>query len=156
MQSDLIRNGSFETPVNGTWIEYLDSNSKAVATFERTTSTAHDGNTSEHISVTASGQFYNAGLIQTAVPVTQGATYQFQFWAKSTNARRTQVALTMDGGDFHSYGLASTFTLGADWQLYTTTFQATESTADARLVFYFGDQPGDLWLDGVSLFPVAK
>lgn len=156
VQSELIRNGSFESPVNGTWIEYLDSTSKAVATFERTTSTAHDGSNSELISVTAAGQFYNAGLIQTGIPVAQGATYQFQFWAKSSSTQHTQVALTMDGGDFHSYGLASAFTLGADWQLYTATFQSTGSTSDARLVFYFGDQTGDLWLDGVSLLPIAK
>jgi hypothetical protein len=154
VQTELIQNGSFESPVNGTWIEYVGVGD--AATFERTTATAHDGNYSEHLSVTTAGLFYGVGLIQTGIPVVQGATYDLQFWAKSSNVRHTQVGMTMDGGDFQSYGLSSTFTLGTDWQLYSIPFQATESSSDARLVFYFGDQTGDLWLDCVSLLAVAS
>jgi uncharacterized protein (TIGR03437 family) len=155
VQTELIRNGSFETPVNGTWIEYLGQGLGAAATFERTTATAHDGNYSEHVSATTAGPFYAVALIQNGIPVVQGTTYELQFWAKSGNIRHMQVGITEDGGDFPSYGLGTTFTLGTDWQLYRVAFQATESSPDGRLVLYFGDQTGDVWLDSISLMAVA-
>ncbi len=155
VQTELIQNGSFESSVNGTWIEYVGQGLGVAATFERTTATAHDGNYSEHVSVTTAGLFYAVGLIQNGIPVVQGTTYELQFWAKSSDVRHTQVNVTKDGGDFHSYGLGTTFTLGMDWHLYSVAFQATESSLDARLVLYFGDQTGDVWLDGVSLMAVA-
>jgi uncharacterized protein (TIGR03437 family) len=156
VQSELIQNGGFENPLNGTWIEYLAQGLGNAATFERTTAAAHDGNYSEHVSVTTAGPFYGVGLIQTGIPLVQGTTYEFQFWAKSSNVRHTQIGINKDGGDFHSYGLGTTLTLGADWQRYTVPFQATESSPDARLVLYFGDQTGDVWLDSVSLIAVAS
>jgi hypothetical protein len=113
------------------------------ATFARTTSTAHDGNYSEHVSVTTAGLSYGVGLIQNGISVAQGTTYLLQFWAKSSNIRHVPVGLTNDGGDVHSYGLSTTFTLGTDWQLYRVAFQATDSSPDGRLVIYFGDQTGD-------------
>jgi uncharacterized protein (TIGR03437 family) len=155
VQTELIQNGSFESPVNGTWIEYVGQGLGAAATFERTTATEHDGNYSEHVSVTTAGPFYAVGLIQTGIPLVQGTTYQLQFWAKSSNIRNTQIGLTKDGGDFHSYGLGAAFTLGTDWQLYRVPFQAAESNSDGRLVLYFGDQTGDVWLDSVSLMAVG-
>lgn len=155
VQSELIRDGDFENPVNGTWIEYVGQGLGAAATFDRSTSTVYDGSYSEHISVTRAGQFYGVGLIQNGVPVVQGTTYQLSFWAKSTNVRQTQVNVTQDGGDFHSYGLNTSFTLGTDWQLYKVPFQAAESSTDGRLVFYFGDSVGDVWLDDVSLMAVS-
>ena len=154
VQTELIQNGSFEHPVNGTWIEYVGQGLGAVATLERTTATVHDGNYSEHVSVTTAGLFYAVALIQTGIPVVQGTTYEFQFWAKSSNNRPTRVAINKDGGDFHSYGLGTTVTLGTDWQLYRVAFQATESSPDGRLVLYFGDQTGDVWLDSFSLMAV--
>lgn len=155
VQTELIKNGSFESPVIGTWIEYVGQGLGVAATFERTTATAHDGNYSEHVSVTTAGSFFGVGLIQTGIPIVQGSTYEFQFWAKSSNSRHTQIGLTEDGGDFHSYGLGTTLSLGMDWQVYNVVFQATESNPDGRLVLYFGDQTGDVWLDSVSLMAVA-
>jgi uncharacterized protein (TIGR03437 family) len=149
-----IKNGSFESPVVPAWIEYVDSSSQARATFERTASTDHDGGYSEHVSVTTAGTLGNVALLQLGISVVQGTTYQLQFWAKSSNTRKLGAAIS-DNTDFHSYGLSTSFTLGTtDWQLYRATFQATE-TNSGRLQFYFGDQTGDVWLDGVSLQAVA-
>jgi uncharacterized protein (TIGR03437 family) len=155
VQSELIKNGSFESPAAPAWIEYVGQGLGAAATFERTAATAHDGTYSEHVSVTTAGLFYAVALIQNGIPVVQGTTYELQFWADSSNMRSTRVATTEDGGDFHSYGLATTFILGTNWQLYRVPFTATESNSDARLFLYFGDQTGDVWLDGVSLMAVA-
>jgi hypothetical protein len=43
VQTELIQNGSFDGPVNGTWIEYLGQDLGVTVTFDRTNSTAHDG-----------------------------------------------------------------------------------------------------------------
>lgn len=154
VQNEIIQNGSFESPVIPAWIEYVDSNSTAKATFERTTSTAHDGNYSEHVSVTTAGTTGNVQLLQLGISVVQGTSYLFQFWAKSSNTRNLGVGI-LSNADFHSYGLQTVITLGnTDWQLYRATFQATE-TNTGRLAFYFGDQTGDVWLDSVSLQAVA-
>jgi uncharacterized protein (TIGR03437 family) len=154
VQSELIQNGSFESPVIPAWIEYVDPNSTAKATFERTTATAHDGNYSEHVSVTTAGTLGNVALLQLGIPVVQGTSYLFQFWAKSSNTRNLGVGI-LSNADFHSYGLQTVITLGnTDWQIYRVTFQASE-TNTGRLVFYFGDQTGDVWLDSVSLQAVA-
>jgi uncharacterized protein (TIGR03437 family) len=151
---EIIKNGSFESPVIPAWIEYVDSNSTAKATFERTTSTAHDGNYSEHVSVTTAGTTGNVQLLQLGISVVQGTSYLFQFWVKSSNTRNLGVGI-LSNADFHSYGLQTVITLGnSDWQLYRATFQATETNI-GRLEFYFGDQTGDVWLDSVSLQAVA-
>jgi uncharacterized protein (TIGR03437 family) len=148
---ELIQNGSFESPVNTTWVEYVDPNSGAAATFERTASTAHEGIYSEHVSITRTGF---VALLQLGISVVRGTAYSFQFWAKSSNPRSVFVGV-LDNADFHSYGLSTNITLGnTDWQLYRATFQATE-TNTGRLAFYFGDQTGDTWFDGVSLQAVA-
>jgi uncharacterized protein (TIGR03437 family) len=156
VKNELIRDGGFETPVNGFWIEYVGQGLGATATFEHNTSTVHDDSYSEHISVTAAGLFYGVGLIQNGLPVVQGTTYRLSFWAKSSDVRQMQVNVTQDGGDFHSYGLNTLFTLGKDWQLYSIPFQASESNPDGRLVLWFGDTVGDVWLDGVSLMAVSS
>ena len=153
VQAELIQNGSFENQVLGTWIEYAAVG--GAAAFERTTATVYSGDYSEHVSITTAGPFYGVALIQTGIPLAHGTTYQLQFWAKASSIRHMQIATTKDGGDFHLYGLSNTSLLGTDWQLYSAVFQATESSSDARLVFYFGDQIGDVWIDGVSLMPVA-
>ncbi len=148
---ELIQNGSFESPVIPAWIEYVDSNSGAQATFERTASTDHDGGYSEHVSVTRTGF---VALLQLGISVVRGTAYSFQFWAKASNPRSVFVGV-LDNADFHSYGLSTNITLeNTDWQLYRATFQATE-TNTGRVVFYFGDQTGDIWFDGVSLQAVA-
>jgi len=51
-------------------------------------------------------------------------------------------------------GLSTASSLGSDWQHYITYFQATETAPDGELVFFFGDQTGDVWLEGVSLMAV--
>jgi hypothetical protein len=63
------------------------------------------------VSVTTAGTLGNVALLQLGISVVRGATYQFQFWAKSSNTRKLGVAIS-DNTDFHSYGLSTTFTLG--------------------------------------------
>jgi uncharacterized protein (TIGR03437 family) len=159
VQSEVIRNGSFSAPFGTDWVFYVGLG--AVASVDQPASSGYDGNFSAHLSVTTAATdtstapaFAGVQFWQAAVPVTQGVTYQLQFWAKSSNARSMRVNVFKDEGDHHSYGLSTTFSLGPDWQHYVTFFQATETAPDGELVFFFGDQTGDVWLEGVSLIAI--
>jgi uncharacterized protein (TIGR03437 family) len=158
VQSELIRNGSFSAPFGADWGFYVGQG--AVATVDRPESSSFDGSFSAHISVTATAAattapaFAGVQFYQSNLPVTQGATYQFQFWAKSSDARLLRVGMYRGQGDPHSYGLSAAFSLGPEWQHYAVLFQATETASDGRVSFYMGDQTGDVWLDGVSLMSV--
>jgi uncharacterized protein (TIGR03437 family) len=152
IQADLIVNGGFENPLGREWGTSVQGS--AAATFERTPFDVHDGNYSEHISVTTATVLNEVQFNQRPIPVTQGMTYLFRFWAKSSNARTTRLGLQKGGPDFHSYGLSTSVSLGPAWQHYSVTFQATESATDGSLNFYLGEQTGEVWLDSVSLLAV--
>lgn len=154
IQSELIQNGGFENPFMGEWGLYVNPSDGVAATLDRSTTVVHDGNYSAHISVTASGKLGDVNFFQRGLPLVQGTTYFLQFWAKSSNAQTMSLTVQKGGGDFHSYGLTTSVTLGSDWQLYRIPFQATESATDGQLSFFFGTQTGDTWLDSVSLMAV--
>jgi uncharacterized protein (TIGR03437 family) len=149
VQGELIVNGGFENPLGQEWLRSVQGS--AAATFERTTSDVYDGSFSAHISVTVATLLNEVQFDQRNIPVTQGAKYQLQFWSKSSNARTMRVGLQKGGPDFHSYGLATGFSLGPTWQHYAVTFQATESALDGSLFLFLGEQTGEVWLDSVSL-----
>lgn len=151
---ELIRNGSFENPLGQEWLTYVDSSSPASATFERTTSTAHDGNYSEHVTVTASARnLAHVQLDQRNISFTQDVTYILQFWARSSNTRTLRVGV-LGGNDNHSFGLGTSFPLGPDWQRFAVSFRAAE-TGIAHLDMFLGEQTGEVWFDSVSLIAVA-
>jgi uncharacterized protein (TIGR03437 family) len=156
LSSELIRNGSFLLPFGTDWNLALAQG--AAATFDRPASSGYDGGYSAHISVTTAGTIAPAigsvQFFQLALPVTQGATYQLQFWAKSSNPRGMLVNVYQGGGGFPSYGFSTVFQVGAAWQHYTGSFTATQTAADGVLGFFVGDRTGDVWLEGVSLMPV--
>lgn len=154
VQSELIQNGGFENPFMGEWGLYVNASDGVAATLDRSTTVVHDGNYSAHISVTAPGTLGDVNFFQRGLPLVQGTTYLLQFWANSSNAQTLSLAIQKGGGDFHSYGLTTSVTLGSGWQLYRIPFQATESATDGQLSFFFGTQTGDTWLDSVSLMAV--
>jgi uncharacterized protein (TIGR03437 family) len=161
LPGELIRNGSFSVPIGTEWTFYV---SGAVAKIERPASSGYDGGFSAHISVTTASDapvnsadsFSAVQFWQTPIPLSQGVTYQFQFWAKSTNARSLQFTLHKGTGDHHSYGLSTPYSLSSDWQHYTTFFKATETASDGQLVTFLGDQVGEVWFEGFSLTPVLS
>jgi uncharacterized protein (TIGR03437 family) len=157
VQSELIRDGTFSAPFGTDWGLALAPG--AAATVDRPASSGYDGGFSAHIVVTTAATTPPARtgvqFFQLAVPVTQGVTYQLQFWAKSSNARQMQVsAYSFDGGNFVPYGLGTIVSLGAQWQHYATSFKATAGGSDGRFGFFCGDPTGDVWLAGVSLMAV--
>ena len=149
--NSLVRNGGFEDLIRNEWGFGADANQGAAATWERTPAVAAEGSDSLHIMVSASAKSNNVQLWQGTIGLAKGLSYTLRFWARSSNARNMRVDVLKDGGDFHSYGLSTVVPLSSSWKEYITSFQANETATDGRVNFYFGEQTGDTWIDGVVL-----
>lgn len=152
---NLLQNGSFELPVSNDWTFYVDTaNDGGSAMLEQTDAVAADGNYSAEVLVTAlstNPQTSDVQLVQSGISLVNGSHYTLSFWAMSSNPRTMGVSVIKNGGNFLNYGLAVTASLGSAWQYYTFDFVATETATDGRVNFYFGQQIGDTWIDGVVL-----
>ena len=76
---------------------------------------------------------------------------RLQFRTKADAVRAIRFAVVQNDGDVHSLGVDSAVTIGIDWRQYVIYFRATATDPAAQLNFYFGDQPGNTWLDAVVL-----
>ena len=152
---NLIENGSFESPLTGTWDFSVDASLGAAATIQRTTSADVDGGSSAQVIVksaaTNTANVTAVQLRQAGFPLQQGEVYRLKFWAKADTARTIRFDVLHNGGGFQTYGLNGAVPLGGDWQMYVIYFQATATDPLAQLDFYFGDQAGSTWLDAVVL-----
>jgi uncharacterized protein (TIGR03437 family) len=158
--TNLVQNGSFESPTTGNWIFSQDSTTGATASLQRTTSTAVDGGYAAEISVSAAAGHISASspclpcavqFWQGGIGLKQGHVYLLRFWAQADTARLMNLSVTQDGGNFQGYGLTTVVAIGGSWQQYQLYFQAIATDPAARLNFYFGDQAGNTWLDAVVL-----
>ena len=59
--------------------------------------------------------------------------------------------VVQNGAPFQNYGLNSAVGLSDTWQQFVIYFQASVTNPAARIDFYFGDQTGRTWLDGIVL-----
>jgi uncharacterized protein (TIGR03437 family) len=155
---NLLQNGSFESAFTGIWQFSVDRTTGAAATVQRDTSTAVDGSSSAEISVASAGSpsgslpaYVSVQFWQGGVALQQGHVYMLQFSAKADAARTLRLGVSQNGGAFQTYGISTAVSLGGDWQRYVLYFQSTATDPAARLNFYFGDQPGNTWLDNVTI-----
>jgi uncharacterized protein (TIGR03437 family) len=96
----------------------------------------------------------NAAAVQlwpAGFPLQQGEVYRLRFRAKADAVRAIRFAVIQNSGDVHNLGIDSAVTIGSDWREYVIYFRATATDPAAQLNFYFGDQPGNTWLDAVVL-----
>jgi hypothetical protein len=159
IQSELIRNGDFATPLAGNW--FFAVSQGAVATVDQPPSSGYDGKASAHISITTAGvanggspAFTAATFGQFPIPLTQDALYQLQFWAKSSSTRNARYGVFRFGASGTYTSGLTTFSVGTNWQHFVTYFQATRSGTDGQINFFLGDQAGEVWFAGVSLIAV--
>jgi uncharacterized protein (TIGR03437 family) len=155
---NLVLNGSFEEPITNDWTFSVDTSTGSAATFESTMAVAADGNYSAHISVTAiapvtASSYSNIQLFDGGISLVSGTSYTLSFWAVSSGPRNMHVNVLKDGGNYASYGLSAIAALGTTWQPFTFAFQANATASDGRVNFYFGDQTGETWIDGITLQP---
>jgi len=148
--NDLVNPG-FEGSL-APWLFKLTSDGSAAATAGLDTTTFVNGYSSAHVDVTSAATInWHIDLEQDNLPITAGAEYQVQFWAKADSP--VSIQLFTEGGApaFTFYGLNANVTLSTNWQQYSVSFVAPVSASDCKLGFFFGNSVGNYWLDGVQM-----
>jgi len=149
--ANLIQNGSFESALTGSWNFNVNTSQGAVATIQATTAASVTGNSSAQITVSSAApdpaNFAAVQLSQTGLSLAPGQIYRLMFWAKSDTPRVLHLDIAGVGNSLATSEAAVT----SAWQQYVIYFQTTAAVAAAQLDFDFGDQTGNVWLDGVVL-----
>ena len=137
---DAVTNPGFETDIAG-W-EFFTT---IGATVSRDTNGPAVGAAAAHITgpsggtVSFSTAFGTAGTIDIAAGVPNSAT----FWARSDRVRNITVgAARPTSGEY----VEQTIQIGTGWKQYQVALVSTTSGL-AKLAFYVGGEPGDVWLD---------
>jgi uncharacterized protein (TIGR03437 family) len=151
--SNLIRNGGFENGLSGTW--QLDIQlGKATEVLDSTV--AADGNSSALVTVaSAADADYKISFEQENLPLVAGTSYQVQFWARTDTPRTITVNSQGGAPNFTGYNLNTPISIGTSWGFYTTSFTAPLTVNDARMEFWVGSVPGNIWFDDVQLIPTG-
>ena len=89
-------------------------------------------------------------LTQAGFGVTAGQPYTVSFYAKASVARDVIVSIAMNHSPWGTLGLYQTVPLTTSYQLFTFSFVATATDANARISFDMGAQAGNVYLAQVS------
>jgi alpha-N-arabinofuranosidase len=93
--------------------------------------------------------FYNTGF--RGMGIESGAEYRFSAYVRTTGPKSIRATITDDAG--HEIGAGTLQSFNGQWNRYETVIRATATSQHARLNLIL-DEPGQLDLDMVSLFPV--
>jgi len=161
---ELVKNRSFEFPEPLTgWHETMGISPKGIEASRgelgiHTDSPLNPSNPHYlHVRVYSPGySFYNTGF--RGMGIESGAEYRFSAYVRTTGPKSTRatigaisVTITDDAG--HEIGRGELKSFNGQWARYETIIRATATSPHARLNLIL-DEPGQLDLDMVSLFPV--
>jgi hypothetical protein len=151
--TDLITNGGFESPLEGSWNGWANDTSGAAATFGLDTAGAAEGSAAARIDITNAGEGvdWHVSLYQNDRALVAGTIYDLEFQARAAAPHTIAVNAQKQVDDWRSYGLWREFALDTTWRTYTATFEALETATDARIGFQVGSQVGTVWIDAVRL-----
>ena len=148
--TNLVVNGSFESPLAFPWISGADNG--CTVTVQEETGNAPIGTNCARIDVSrTTGADWQIEFAQYNRPLVQNVGYDVTFWARSSVARFISVSSQKGSPDWRSYGLYQQVAISTNWQQYTVSFTANATVTDARLQFLFGASTGTVWLDDVHL-----
>jgi hypothetical protein len=152
-QTDWLENGSFEQPLEGTWVLTVSGASGAAASLSRDAETAAEGRASAKILVTNSGQGtdWHVDFNQRNRRLKAGVGYDLEFWAKADKPRQITLSTQKGSPDWRNYGLSKRIDIGVEWRRYTAVFEAKETVEDSRVQFFLGAAAGAVWIDAVRL-----
>ena len=149
---NLLINGNFASGLSD-WTLNVFNDGKGKATVAADSVDPAPGSKyAAHIAIASAGTVnWHIDLEQDNLPLTDGAEYQVQFWARASSPRVITVFAQGGAPDYPPYGLSAQISIGTSWSLCSATFLASTTAKDGRLEFWVGDVPGDVWLDGVQL-----
>ncbi len=150
--SEMIKNGTFDKPVNTTWFNYLEGGKAALA--------SEDGMLKLDIEKIGS-QKHSVQLYQDISAMTEGCRYRLTFDMRSTAPRTIEVRIQKNGGDYFGYLLESA-KITTEMQNYVFEFQMQQPTDPApRFALNMGkfDEDGEvgahtIYMDNVSLMMI--
>jgi uncharacterized protein (TIGR03437 family) len=149
--TSLLANGSFEQNL-ASWSLLVNNDGQAKATDARDTTMSADGAASVLIQVLNIGTSqWHVDFEQDDVPLTAGAGYRVQFWARADANRSITVYSQGGAPNYPNYGLNQAVSLTPTWQFFEADFTAPVTATDGRIEFWMGDRKGSVWLDGVTL-----
>ncbi len=148
---NLIENGGFEQPLEGTWALWVNTAAGAAATVTRETAGAVEGAACALIGITAPSSDWHIDFHQRNRSLQRGVVYDLSFWAKADGARTIRLSAQKGRADWRNYGLSRSVNLTTDWKKFTVSFEANETTSESRIQFFVGAATGKVWLDDVRL-----
>jgi len=149
--ANLVENGSFEQPLEGTWALWVNTAAGAAATLIRDSTQAAEGASSALITVTSPSLDWHIDFSQRNRSFQQGTVYDLSFWAKADAPRSIGLSAQKGSPDWRNYGLRRTVNLSTEWKKYSVWFEANETTSESRIQFFIGAETGKVWLDDVRL-----
>ena len=156
--AELIRNRSFEDSTNGLPNWSLVTSGTATGQIALDTSLPMSPTNQQSLALTMSGGSGSVGAANTGwfgIPVTNGATYNLEFYARSGAGFGGNVFVSVESANGSSiYAQATFIGLTASWQHFTASLIASGTDPSARLVLRIS-QPGTIDVDFVSLFPAV-
>lgn len=156
--NNLANNGGFESGMENWW-SWHDNNPDAYSFSLDTIAYAGDSSVvvnvlvdSDSLTAFQGGQYNNRPDV---IPVTAGVTYNVSFALRSTVPDADVNFLVRDEFDNWATIHSESFTVGTEWQVFTTSFTPTVDRADVHLEFKVYNenlhQPYSVWLDEVYL-----
>jgi hypothetical protein len=148
--TNLLVNGSFESPINDPWRTW--NNTGCASSLSRQTTNAAVGGACARCDISqTTGTDWHIEFAQYNRSLVQGVTYDLTFWARSSQPRYLTVSSQKGSPDWRNYGLSQRLAITTNWQQYTASFTANETVSDARVQFFLGESTGSVWLDDVGL-----
>ncbi len=150
-QGNLMQNPSFEK-TGSNWYSpwWFEADDGAAADISQDTTTAGDGAASAKIHVTKSSTTNWNVQFMNGLGITNGRTYTVSFWAKADANRSIGLEINHKTSPYTNYFKASA-ALSTSWQKFTYTFTPTVTDDNTLILFYFANNTGNVWLDGVSV-----
>jgi hypothetical protein len=152
--TDRIINGGFESVVEGTW-NFWDGDEVDdgyAAELTREIGAGADGSTAARVQVTeAQGASWIIQMAQFDLEITEGTIYELRFWARSDTLRNMNVTVQKSAPEWDNYGMNQMVGVTEEWQQFTLYWRANRSTDEARLLFHFGNQTGNTWIDNIEM-----
>lgn len=147
---NLLQDPSFESTGNWPSPWWFETDYGAAGTISRDTTTAADGVASARIHVTTPSSTSWHVQFMNGLSISKGRTYTVTFWAKADSNRTIKLEIDHKTSPYTNYFKASA-SLTTSWQKFTYSFTSNSTDASTLILFYFANNTGNVWLDGVSV-----
>ena len=156
--AELVRNRSFEDDTNSPAFWSLVTGGSAAGQMALDTSMPMSATNLHSLALTKTGGTGSVGAANNGywgIPVTNGATYNLEFYARGAAGFSGAISVSLESTNGGAVYAQTSFTgLTTGWQHFTAALVSGGTDANARLVLSITNA-GTVYLDFVSLFPAA-